>query len=120
MVENKIYKLQTSNGKIICQKMIMAESMFSRMKGLMFSNSLPGCDGFLIKPCNSIHTFFMLYSLDVIFLDKNFKIVKVIYNLVPWRMTLIYFKSYQVLEMQAGTLIKNLNIGDQLEVVCLK
>nr|BDT30036.1 DUF192 domain-containing protein [Bacteriovorax sp. HI3] len=107
------------SGEIICNKMMIAENFFSRLKGLMFSAELPECDGFLIRPCNSIHTFFMRYSLDIIFLDQNFNIVKVLYDLSPWRMTWIYFRSYQVLEMKAGTLKKGLQPGEKLEAVCI-
>lgn len=118
-MEDKIYKLKKSNGLILCHKMRVASNIFSRMKGLMFSTSLPDCDGFLISPCNSIHTFFMLYPIDVIFLDKDFKIVKVIYDLSPWRMTWVYFKARHVLEMKAGTLEKNLRAGDAVEAICI-
>lgn len=118
-METKIYQLKTSAGEIICHKMIVANQIFLRMKGLMFSSGLPDCDGFLIGPCNSIHTFFMLYPLDIIFLDKNFKIVKVIYDLAPWRMTWIYFRSHQVLEMKAGSLRKDLKPGEMLEAICI-
>ena len=114
----KTYQLKTSNGEIICKKMIVANTMLSRMKGLMFATEIPG-DGLLLKPGNSIHTFFMLMSLDVVFLDKNFKVVKVIYNMTPWKMTRIYFKAHQVLEMKEGTLKKNLNPGEMLEAICI-
>lgn len=115
----KTYEVKLSNGEVICRKMIVASGLIERMKGLMFSEGLPDCDGFLIKPCNSIHTFFMRYPLDVIFLDKDFKVVKVMYDLAPWRMTSIYFKASQVLEMKAGTLKKNLGSGDKLEALCI-
>ncbi|MGZ3787109.1 MAG: DUF192 domain-containing protein [Bacteriovorax sp.] len=118
-MENKIYILKNKNGEIICNRMKMATHLFERMKGLMFSTELPSCDGFLISPCNSIHTFFMLYSLDLLFLDRNFKVIKVLYDVSPWRMTWIYFKSHQVLEMKAGSLNKNVKSGDQLEAVCI-
>jgi uncharacterized membrane protein (UPF0127 family) len=118
-VENKIYKLILKNGEVVSHKMVTATNIFSRMLGLMFSAELPNCDGFLISPCNSIHTFFMRYPLDVLFLDKNFKIVKVIYGLSPWRMTWIYFKSSHVLEMKAGTMKKGLNAGETLEAICI-
>ena len=99
--------------------MIIADKMIARMKGLMFSTQMPECDGFLITPCNSIHTFFMLYSLDLLFLDKNFTIVKAIYDLSPWRMTWLYFRAHQVLEMKAGTMKKGLKTGDMLEAICI-
>lgn len=118
-MENKIYKLTHSDGSVICHKMTAATNIFSRMLGLMFSTGLPDCDGFLISPCNSIHTFFMRYSLDILFLDKNFKIVKAIYGLAPWRMTWVYFKSRHVLEMKAGTMKKGLYAGETLEAICI-
>ena len=83
----------------------------------MFSSDMFGFDGLLIKPCNSIHTFFMQYSLDVAFLDKDLKIVKIIRNLRPWRITGLYLKANQVLELKAGTLDNKIVEGDQ--VLCL-
>jgi hypothetical protein len=118
-VENKSFVLKNQMGEILCHKMIIANHMFDRMKGLMFSEKLPDCDGFLISPCNSIHTFFMLYNLDVLFLDKNFNVVSVVYDLSPWRMTWIYFKATQVLEMKAGTMKKNIKKGEKLEAICI-
>jgi uncharacterized membrane protein (UPF0127 family) len=118
-VANKIYVLKNQAGEIICNKMIVANQIFDRMKGLMFSTEMPECDGFLIAPCNSIHTFFMLYSLDLLFLDKNFTVVKALYGFSPWRITWIYFKAHQVLEMQAGTMKKDIKTGDKLEALCI-
>ncbi|MFA6236989.1 MAG: DUF192 domain-containing protein [Bacteriovorax sp.] len=118
-METKRYILKDQSGEMICQNMVVAKQLFDRMKGLMFSEKLPDCDGFLIAPCNSIHTFFMLYKLDVLFLDKNFQVVKAVYDLSPWRITWIYFRAHQVLEMKAGTMKKNLKNGEQLEAICI-
>ncbi|MBC7537192.1 MAG: DUF192 domain-containing protein [Bacteriovorax sp.] len=121
-MQNKIYILKDQAANIICKKMIVVNQSFDRMKGLMFSSEMPDCDGFLITgalPCNSIHTFFMLYSLDILFLDKNFTVVKAIYDLSPWRITWMYFKAHQVLEMQAGTMKKDIKVGDKLEAICI-
>ncbi|MDC1174839.1 DUF192 domain-containing protein [Bacteriovoracaceae bacterium] len=101
---------------VIAAKVNHANNIFTRMKGLMFSESLGEFDGLLITPCNSIHTFFMKYPIDVVFLSKDYKVVKVRRNIKPWRMTGIYFGAFQVLEMNAGTLSPDINPGDQLEV----
>lgn len=124
MQEAKTFKLATSKGELLCERMIIADNPFTRVKGLMFSERLPdGADGFLIKPCNSIHTCFMRYPIDVIFLDKEMRVVKVLENLVPWRMTWLYLNATQTLEMQGGHLnrvLKNrLQPGDKLEAVCI-
>lgn len=118
-MENKTFILKDQSGEIICQKMVTASQLFDRMKGLMFSLELPDCDGFLIAPCNSIHTFFMLYKLDVLFLDRDFKVIKAVYDLSPWRMTWIYFRAHQVLEMKAGSMKKNIKAGEKLEAICI-
>ena len=104
---------------VIAAKVDHANNIFTRMKGLMFSKSLGDFDGLLITPCNSIHTFFMKYPIDVVFLTKDYKVVKACRNVKPWRMTGIYFGACQVLEMNAGELSQDLEPGDQLEVICI-
>jgi len=105
------------NKYVVCQKAKFASSFFERLKGLMFSKNLPDCDGLLLSPCNSIHTFFMNYSLDVIFLDNQFKVIKILRGLKPWRLSWIYFRSTQVLEMKAGSLNNEIIEGDMLEAL---
>jgi uncharacterized membrane protein (UPF0127 family) len=68
----------------------------------------------LITSCNSIHTFFMLMPIDVLFLNNEDKVVKIIRNLRPWRMTGIYFKATKVLEMKVGTIPQDLVVGERL------
>lgn len=111
--------VKNSKGEMICAKVKIADNIFSRLLGLMFSQDLPADEGLLISPCNSIHTFFMNYSLDIIFLDKQFCVVKVIYDMRPWKISWMYFKACQVLEMKAGSLKTNLAVGEKLEVLCI-
>ena len=85
----------------------------------MFSKSLDGFDCLWLKPCSSIHTFFMRYDIDVMFVDKKMKIIKIIRNIKPWRMTLMYFGSAQCLEFSGGFLPEELKEGDILEAVCI-
>ena len=107
-----------SKNTTIAENVKVAYSFLSRLIGLMFSKGLVGFDALLIRPCNSIHTFFMRYNIDVVFLDKQMRIVSIIRNIKPWRMTWIYFKSHQVIEMAGGSLPQNINEGETLEVVC--
>jgi uncharacterized membrane protein (UPF0127 family) len=111
--------IKNSHGVEICKEVKVADSIISRMLGLMFTKDLGVNEGLIISPCNSIHTFFMNYNLDIIFLDKKYSVVKVIYNMKPWRISWMYFKAYHVLEMKAGTLKVNLEPGETLEVLCI-
>jgi uncharacterized protein len=92
-----------------------AKTFWERLLGLMFAKDLVGFDGMLITPCNSIHTFFMNFDLDVVFMDKNFNIVKIIRNLRPQRITGLYLNASQVLELKAGTLSEKIVVGDKVE-----
>lgn len=104
--------------EIIAHKVRVAKTILGRTIGLMFSESLGEYDGLLIQPTNSIHTFFMNYKLDIVFLSGDDEVVSIVRDMKPWRMTRIYFKAYKVLEMNAGTLTPNLKIGDRLEIAC--
>lgn len=102
---------------VISQKTILAQTMKDRMIGLMFSKDIPRGDGLLISPCNSIHTFFMRYPIDVVFLDKNNIVVKFYRSLKAWRITPLFFRSNKVLELRAGTLPRDFEKGLELEVI---
>lgn len=78
--------------------------MFSRVRGLLGKKSLPAGHAMVIKPCNQIHTFFMQFSIDVLFVDKNNNIVKLVNSLVPNRLTSICWRAAYVVELPAGTI----------------
>jgi uncharacterized membrane protein (UPF0127 family) len=55
------------------------------MKGLLGRKSLPAGEGVLLRPAGSIHTMFMRFAIDAVFLDRDLRVVDVIPNLRPWR-----------------------------------
>ena len=69
-------------------------------------------------PLSGIHTFGMLFSIDVVALNKNLQVLKLWHHLAPFRMTSIHWKTDNMLELPAGQ-IRNcqLKVGDQLEFV---
>lgn len=103
----------------IARKAKAAESFVDRSVGLMFSESLGEKDALIIHPCRSIHTFFMKYSIDVIFLNKANKVVKVLRNIKPWRVTPIYFNANKVVELEGGSLPESIEPGVKLEIECI-
>ncbi len=102
--------------RCLADKVRVADRFFDRLVGLMFTKEMVGYDGLLIKYCTSIHTFFMLQTIDVLFLDNNFVVQKIIRNMKPWRVSAIYFRSTQVLELSKGTIGDDVNVGDKLEI----
>lgn len=100
----------------IATRVAVASTIVEKTLGLMFSKDLGKKDALLIESCNSIHTFFMNYPIDVVFLSKENEVVKIFRNLRPWRMTLMYFKASKVLEFMGGTLSENVKVGDKLEI----
>ncbi len=109
-------KLKNSQGHLIAENIKLADSFFSRLIGLMFKEPLSEFDSLLIKKCNSIHTFFMKYPIDVIFMNKNFKVIRIYRNIKPWRMTRIVFGATQVIEFEAGKLLSEIAVGEELEL----
>lgn len=108
-------KLRVVGGEIVSTNVRVADRFQDRLLGLMFKKSLEEGESLYISPCNSIHTFFMMFSLDVAFVDKNLKVVKVLSEMKPWRMSWLYLNAHSVVEMKAGTLSLKIKEGDTLE-----
>ena len=84
------------------------------MKGLLGKRGLAADEGLLIRPCSSVHTYFMRFSLDIVFIDRERRVVKVVRSLRPFRFSGAR-GSHVVLEMAAGALAEaDLAKGDQL------
>ena len=75
--------------------------MLERMRGLLFRPKLTEKEGLWIEPCNSIHTFFMPYAIDVVFLDKHGTAVKVLENISAWKVA-GSFGAVTAIELLAG------------------
>jgi uncharacterized membrane protein (UPF0127 family) len=58
----------------------------------------------ILKPANSVHTFFMRFPIDLLFIDKENKVIKAISSLNPWRISAIYFRSRLAIELPAGVI----------------
>jgi len=94
--------MNTTTGSEIAHTVVETKSMLSRMKGLLGRDLLPNGEGLLIKPCMGIHTFGMSFPIDVVFLNKENRVVAVNQNMSPNRMSRIYFSAASVLELPSG------------------
>ncbi len=108
--------VNNTNKRVLAQDCQAAYSFWRRLKGLLGRRCLPENCGLHLKPCNSIHTFWMRFSIDAIFLDKNQRIVALYRNLKPWRLTRIVWSAHSVLEIPAGSIEeKGCRLADGLE-----
>jgi uncharacterized membrane protein (UPF0127 family) len=75
----------TPEGVVLCEKCEIPETAFGRMRGLLGRDSLEPGTGMLIDRAGSVHMFFMRFPIDVVFLDRNRKVVRIVRGLRPWR-----------------------------------
>jgi len=103
--------------KELATNVIVADNLFTRMKGLLGKKELPFGEALWIKPCFSVHTFFMKFPIDVIFLNKKNQVIAAVSNLTPNRMTRLYPQSFSVLELPSGTIVaSNTEVGDEIKI----
>jgi len=88
----------------LAENAFVADTFWKRIKGLLGRKSLKAGEALVIRPCNSVHTFFMRFPIDVLFVDKDNRIIKTVADLEPFRMTPVIFGSAFVVELPAGTL----------------
>ena len=89
---------------LLADKAELALAAGARLKGLLGRDGLPEGSALVIRPCTSIHTFFMRFPIDVIFLDDGGKVLRAIPAMPPWRLTRLYPRAACVAELPAGTL----------------
>jgi uncharacterized protein len=101
--------------RVILKNIKTASGFTERLLGLMFKKSLHQAGGLFIPECKSIHTCFMKFPLDIVFVDKNYIAIKIFKNLKPWKITPIVFKAFGVFEFESGIVEKEkISQGDKL------
>ncbi len=101
-------------GEILAQEIEIANTYFTRLKGLMFRRELPNGSGLLLDPCPQIHTCFMRFNIDAIFFDRNGLVLYVAEQMRPWRFGKFVRGSRYTLELPGGTLAGRVRKGDQV------
>ncbi len=96
--------INASKDAILADEAKMANTFFTRLIGLLNRNSLRKGEALILIPSNSIHSFFMRFKIDVIFLDKTGKVVALLPSFRPWRLSPVYFNSHSTIELPEHTL----------------
>lgn len=89
---------------LIGDEISKAHNFMTRLKGLLGRKSLNIKEGMLITPCKQIHTWFMRFEIDVIYLSKNFVVLGSESKLKPWKIGKCYKDCYHVLELSSGSI----------------
>lgn len=109
--------VNASKNKTVATKLEVAKSFWSRVVGLLGRKDLHSEEALWINSCNGIHTCFMKFPIDVVFVDSEFKIESVHTDIKPWRFVWAGEKGKSVIELRGGRASElKLEIGDQLHV----
>lgn len=100
--------------RVVCERCDVADHPVARMRGLLGRSNLPQGEGILLRPAGSIHTFFMRFPIDVVFLSEEDVVVKVVHRLPPWRAAGMK-GARSVLEVAAGEAeARGIDVGSML------
>lgn len=106
-----------TRGNVVCEQVVIADRARRRMRGLLGRRSLPAGEGMLLQPAPSIHTAFLRFAIDVVFLDRNLRVIKLVEHLAPWH-TASAYEGRSALELALGEIARRqVEIGDQLLAV---
>src|SRR5437879_3400082 len=112
--QTKLIVNLTSGGALCVGE--LADKPLLRMRGLLGRSGLPAGEGMLITPAPSIHTAFMRFPIDVLFLDRELRVIKIVEKLGPWRVA-SQARARAVLELRAGESARcGVSVGDLLEL----
>jgi uncharacterized membrane protein (UPF0127 family) len=109
-----IVTITREDGISVCESCRLAASFTSRLRGLLGVKQLDSGHGVLIRPASSVHTFFMRFAIDVVFLDRSGSVVKLVPNLRPWRVA-FGRGARETLELRAGEAdARGIQVGERL------
>ena len=101
---------------VLGERIRVADTGLSRIVGLLGERGLETGDGLLIVPSQGVHTWGMLFTIDVAVLDDDWKVIGLRHELRPFRMTRFFWKAAAVLELPAGVLQRtSTEVGDAIE-----
>lgn len=104
MMNMQTTTLRDADGHVLIERLEIARTFRQRLRGLLGHKSLPSGHGLLLLPCKSIHTFGMRFNIDLVFLDKDFRIIKVERSVKPCRFAFASPKTKAVVEISSGWL----------------
>jgi uncharacterized membrane protein (UPF0127 family) len=115
--DSTVFVFNKTKQTFLAYRVRIADSILARLVGLLGKRSLEADSGLWIFPSRGIHTLGMLFDIDVVFLDKDLKVVALRELVHPFSMTALYFNAESVLELRAHTIFKSrTEVGDELMI----
>jgi uncharacterized membrane protein (UPF0127 family) len=109
--------IEDARGRVVCERCMVADRALTRLRGLLGRRTLPPGEGILLRPAPSIHTWFMRFPIDAVFLGPELEVLAVRPELPAWRIAASR-GARAVLELAAGEAgRRGLEAGAQLRVV---
>jgi hypothetical protein len=93
-----------TKGTALADEAVLADTLFLRMKGLLDKKNIKKGQALILKPCDSIHTFFMRFAIDVIFVDQKHRVDLAISCLKPWRLSPLCWRAKLAIEFPCGVI----------------
>ena len=113
----EVFVYNKSKETFLSFRVTVADSVLSRLIGLLGKRSLKPDGGVWIVPANSIHTIGMLFPFDLVMIDKNFRVVRVKEMVRPFRIVWPKLRAESVLELPAHTIFRSrTEVGDELMI----
>ena len=111
----RVRAVNQTRGGVLAEDVRLALGPWTRLRGLLGTAPLQSGEGLLLRPCSAVHTCFMGYAIDVLFLDDGGRVVGAHAELVPWRFTPIHGAALATLELSAGALARSGTVlGDEV------
>ena len=108
--------VNSRTGSVVAAAVELADTRATRRRGLLGREGLDPSAALILLPCFSIHTAFMRFAIDALFIDRAGVVVRVVENLRPWRMAASW-RAHAVVELAAGCLAgRDIRPGDRLEL----
>ena len=117
MEEETVAVFNTTRNTVLGEQITVAGTSLRRLVGLLGKSGLEPGTGLLIIPSQAIHTVAMRFAIDVVFVDRDWRVIHLRHTMAPFRMTGLHWKARCVLELPAGVIAQTSTmVGDQLSV----
>jgi len=106
--------MNARTGDAVAETVELADTRETRRRGLLGRKSFDASSAIILLPCFSVHTAFMKFAIDVVFIDRDGVVVHSVRNMTPWR-TAGAWRAHAVVEFAAGAIAaRDIRVGDRL------